>query len=135
MILVDAGPLVAILDRDDEDHDICVAALDELARPMLTTWPAFTEAIYLLGDRVGWTAQQLLWRLVLRDDLVLNELDNTAQRRTHDLMKKYCDVPMDLVDATLVVLAEQLGETRVFTLDRDFQVYRLKGRKAFEIIP
>jgi uncharacterized protein len=51
MILTDAGPLVAILDKGEEHYSDCVQCLAELTRPMLTTWPAFTEAIYLLGEQ------------------------------------------------------------------------------------
>ena len=135
MTLLDAGPLIAIIDRDDRDHVKCVDALHRLNGPLLTTWPAFTEAAYLLGDRVGWQGQELLWRLVLRNDLILAELPEAALRRSRDLMEKYRDVPMDLADATLVALAELHGVTRIFTLDSDFQVYRLRGRKRFEILP
>ena len=53
MTLTDAGPLVAIIDADEADHTACVAALDELALPLVTTWPAFTEAMYLLGIAGG----------------------------------------------------------------------------------
>lgn len=105
------------------------------AGPLLTTCPAFTEAAYLLGDRIGWSAQDLLWSLVFREDLIIAELNAEALKRSRELMKKYHDLPMDLADATLVALAEARGLTRIFTLDSDFQVYRLKGRKAFETIP
>jgi predicted nucleic acid-binding protein len=133
--LVDAGPLVAILDRDDADHEACVSVLRRLEPPLLTTWPALAEAMYLLGDRVGWAGQELLWRLLVRGDLVLHELDDAAILRSQAQMKKYRDLPMDLADATLVVAAEQCGITRIFTLDSDFLVYRLKGRKSFELVP
>ena len=53
MTLADAGPLIAMLDRDDRDHVTCVAAQDELTSPLVTTWPVFTEAMCLLGDRTG----------------------------------------------------------------------------------
>jgi predicted nucleic acid-binding protein len=135
MTLTDAGPLIAILDRNDRDHAACVAALDELTSPLVTTWPAYTEAMYLLGDRAGWAGQELLWRMALRGDLVVRELDQAAAQRSRDLMEKYRDVPMDLADATLVALAERLAVARVFTLDDDFRVYRIRGRKAFEIVP
>ncbi len=62
MILVEAGPLIAVLDADDADHAVCTKALEQLSEPLLTTCPAFTEAIYLLGDRAGWLAQELLTR-------------------------------------------------------------------------
>jgi predicted nucleic acid-binding protein len=135
VILVDAGPLVAILDRDDQDHRACAAALERLAVPLVTTWPAMTEAMYILGERTGWASQVYLWSLVLRRDLLLHHLEEPALRRSRDLMHTYRNVPMDLADATLVAAAEELGQRRIFTLDTDFRVYRLKGRRAFEIIP
>ncbi len=50
-------------------------------------------------------------------------------------MSKYRDIPMDLVDASLVAVAEERGLTKVFTLDRDFRVYRLLGRRPFAVVP
>lgn len=77
MILTDAGPLIALADAGDPDHDGCSAAL----------------------------------------------------------MGKYADTPMDLADATLVATAEDLGTDRIFTIDRDFHVYRTSNRKRFKLIP
>ena len=135
MILVDAGPLVALIDRGEPDHERCVEALSRLAAPMVTTWPALTEAIYLLGGAGGWKAQGALWKLLERGDLQLVHLDEPIQNRTRSLMAKYQDMPMDLADASLVAVAEVLGLARVFTLDSDFQVFRLKGKRKFETIP
>jgi predicted nucleic acid-binding protein len=136
MILTDAGPLVAILDRGEMHHRACVACLAELAGPMLTTWPAFTEAMYLLGDAGGWPAQDALWRLVTEGDLDIAVPGTAQHKRLHALMEKYQDRPMDLADATLVALAEERGLRDIFTLDRDdFQTYRLHGRQAFRLWP
>jgi predicted nucleic acid-binding protein len=133
--LVDAGPLVAVIDADEVDHQRCVLALRVVKLPLLTTWPAFTEAMYLLGRAGGATGQQALWKLVLSDRLELAELSSAALQRTAALMAKYADLPMDLADATLVALAEERGQRRIFTLDADFQVYRLHGRTRFDIVP
>jgi uncharacterized protein len=133
--LVDAGPLVALIDRDETDHARCVAALASMSLPLVTTWAAFTEAMYLLGDGGGWRAQAALWRLVQRADLELAELDGPRLERTQALMEQYRNVPMDLADATLVAVAEQRNARRIFTLDSDFQVYRLHGRHALELVP
>ena len=62
MTLTDAGPLIAIIDADEPDHDSCVEALDKVTLPLVTTWPAFTEAMYLLARAGGIRAQQALWR-------------------------------------------------------------------------
>jgi len=135
VILTDAGPLIAIIDRDDRDHGVCVRALSRLRGPMVTSAPAFTEAIYLLGSRAGWKAQDALLSLIDREDLRIAETDAKGYSRCRELMAKYEDLPMDFADATLVSLAERLGVRRVFTLDSDFRVYRLATGKAFEIVP
>lgn len=135
MTLTDAGPLIALIDADEPDHVRCRDVLDEVRLPLLTTWPAFTEAMHLLGRAGGWKAQQALWRLVSREDLLVDPLSPDAIARAAHLMETYADQPMDLADATLVALAEERGITRVFTLDADFQIYKLKGRRHFDVVP
>jgi len=135
LILTDAGPLVAIIDRGDPDHEACVAALLSLHGPMVTTWPAFTEAMYLLG-RGGWPGQSQLWKLLLSGRVELAEPEETPIERMAELMERYSDHPMDLADASLVALAETRALRQVFTLDRDdFHSYRLHGRQSFQLIP
>lgn len=135
MILTDAGPLVAVINRNDQHHDRCVKALSGLEFPLVTTWPALTEAMYFLGEHIGWTAQEKLWRLLMRGDLTLVSLEETALARMRALMEKYQDSPMDLADASLVAAAETLKQRRIFTLDSDFRVYRLNDRTAFDLVP
>lgn len=135
MTLTDAGPLVALIDADEPDHEICALALQALALPLLTTWPAFTEAMYLLGRAGGATGQQALWKLPLSGRLAIADLTQPAVERTATLMSKYADRPMDLADASLVALAEERGQRRIFTLDSDFRIYRFHGRAHFEIVP
>lgn len=138
MILTDAGPLVALIDADEPDHSLCVRTLGEVELPLLTTWPAFTEACYLLGRSRGWRDQEPLWRLVLRGDLVVADLQPSEVTRTAELMEQYASVPMDLADASLVALAESGDHRRIFTLDTDFSIYRLRRRgraRALELLP
>lgn len=135
MTLTDAGPLIAIIDADEADHDACVAALDEVVVPLVTTWPAFTEAMYLLGQAGGIAGQMALWRLVETRRLALADLSESARHRSARLMQQYADRPMDLADATLVALAEELGDRTIFTLDSDFLIYRYRGRGHFRLIP
>lgn len=134
MTLTDAGPLVALIDADEPDHEVCRLVLAGLRLPLLTTWPAFTEAMYLLSRAGGPVGQKALWKLVLSDRLDIADLARPALERSCRLMKKYANVPMDLADATLVALAEERGDRRVFTLDSDFRVYR-HGRQRFELVP
>jgi predicted nucleic acid-binding protein len=135
MTLVDAGPLVALIDAGEPDHERCVSALDTVRLPLLTTWPAFTEAMYLVGRAGGWGAQQALWKLALRGDLEVAANPPEAAGRVAQLMERYADRPMDLADASLVALAEGRDLKRIFTLDSDFEIYRLHGRGRFELLP
>lgn len=134
-MLTDAGPLVAIIDAGEPDHDACLAALDAVAIPLVTTWPAFTEAMYLVVRAGGPAGHRALWRLVSSGRLQLADLSAAGVDRCQRLMDQYADTPMDLADASLVALAEELGHRRIFTLDDDFDVYRLYGRQRFERVP
>jgi predicted nucleic acid-binding protein len=91
--------------------------------------------MYLLGDAGGWPGQRPLWQMVQRRALEVADLDPGAVERARWLMEKYRDVPMDMADATLVALAEERGLRRVFTLDSDFRIYRMRGRLSFEVVP
>lgn len=132
-VLVDAGPLVALIDHADPEHEVCVEALKALRGDLVTVWPAFTEAMYLL--RGSWRAQRALWSRLETDALALAPLDETDAPRMRELMEKYRDLPMDLADAALVRVAERDALTHIFTLDRThFSVYRA-GRRRFVIAP
>ena len=134
MILVDAGPLVALVDADDQFHKKCVAAVRAVREPLVTVWPPVTEAMYLLGDLPR--AQEALWEMLARGVLQLLPLDLSDVPRMRELMSKYADRPMDLADASLVRVAEREGIRKIFTVDRDdFGVYRLHGRVRPMIIP
>jgi uncharacterized protein len=136
MTLTDAGALVALLDADDPYHPACMAAAQRLpSGPLLTTWVCFTEAMYLLGTVGGYRYQAALWNLRTTGRIVLHELTPAEADRMAALMAQYQDTPMDLADASLVVVAESRTLRRVFTTDSDFYVYRLADGSAFEVVP
>lgn len=133
-ILVDAGPLVALLHRDDRHHQECVDALAELRDPLVSVWPVLAEAMYLLG--FSWHAQDALWELIQEDTVRLLPLEPADHVRMRDLMRKYRSLPMDLADAALVRVAERERLRRIFTVDRrDFSLYRPAKLGKFAIIP
>jgi predicted nucleic acid-binding protein len=133
-VLVDAGPLVALLDEADPDHVACVATLKTLRDPLITVWPAFAEAMYLLGG--SWRGQKALWSRLETDALTLAPLDETDAPRMRELMEKYRDLPMDLADAALVRVAERDLLIQIFTLDRKhFSLYRPGRRRHFSVLP
>jgi len=134
VILVDAGPLVALVDASDEHHARCVEVLRDLEEPMGTVWPAVNEALDRLRDVPA--GQDAVLELLRRGTVRLVPLDQEDVARMKDLMVKYRDQPMDLADAALVRVAERDGLDRVFTVDRtDFEVYRIGKRKSFRIVP
>ena len=134
MLLVDAGPLIALIHKDDANHARCVATLQLVTEPLCTVWPALTEAMYLLS--FSWKAQEALWEMVDRGVVELVTLEERDLSRMRELMKKYRDLPMDLADAALVAVGEREKIRRIFTLDRrDFEVYRPAKLGRFIILP
>lgn len=132
-VLVDASALVALLDRDDRSHAACVRALATIRDGLTTVWPAFTEAIHLLGDFPH--AQDALFAMIEDGVLRVATLDETDVPRMKVLMRKYRDTPMDFADAALVRVAERDGLNRILTFDRHFFVYALPRRARFVVIP
>ena len=134
MILMDTGPLVALFDRDDQYHCVCVEVLKEIRGALITTWPVLTECFYLLN--FSWQVQDALWVFIERGGMEIYPLEKEIQTRCRELMKQYQDLPMDLADASLVALGEELEISKIFTLDKkDFSVYRLKNKKRFKLLP
>jgi hypothetical protein len=133
-VLVDTGPLVAILSRADAHHHRCVEALRELPGPLFSCWPVITEAVWLLRDYPR-AVQQLLKSLGsgFVELLPLTSLEADAIAA---ILKKYENLRPQLADASLVYLANRDGVETIFTLDRrDFSVYRSARKKPFRIIP
>ncbi len=126
-ILVDAGPLIAILDRSDKHHRQIKRFLEEFRGRMLTTWPVLAEACHFLPERT----QIRFLRWAAAGGLSMVELHETALSEIADWKEKYRDLPMDLADASLLWVAEQTGITDILTIDlRDFSAYRLPNGKA-----
>lgn len=136
MILIDTGPLIALVDKGQgESHQRCLTVYQNLTMPLLTTWCCLTEAMYFLHELRGWSAQSILWQFIERKALILHTADNHEQHRMKVLMELYQNVPMDLADASLVAAAETQGIKKIFTLDSDFYIYLLYGKEPFEVIP
>jgi predicted nucleic acid-binding protein len=134
VILVDAGPLVAVVDDDDQHHGACRAEIDSLAEPMGTVWPVLAEAMYLL--RYHSHGQEAVWKMVARGVVQLLPLGLDDIPRIRELMAKYSDRRMELADAALIRVAEREGIRKIFTVDRDdFNVYRLHGAIRPRITP
>jgi predicted nucleic acid-binding protein len=125
MILVDTGPFVALFDPQDAEHELCKEVLQSIREPLRTTVPVLTETFHLLTpNSIG---ADRLCDFILEGGVSVWFLDTAALGRAFDLMDQYHDHPMDLADASLIVAAESLRITKIFTLDRsDFHVYRIR---------
>ncbi len=133
-VLLDTGALVALLDKDEENHHKCVEFLKDFKGKLLTTEPVLSEAVYLLGPSVK--AQKICIEFISKGGATLVPQSPESLSRAIIRMEKYKDIPMDFADATLVTLAEETGIDEVFTLDiRGFSAYRIHGKKGFKICP
>jgi uncharacterized protein len=133
MIIADTGFWVALANRSDRHHKRCRKALAALEEPLITTWPVLTETCHLLVARLGVHAALPFVDSAARGAFELFALTPAHLPRVHALMQKYKQLPMDLADASLVILAEDLGTGRILSTDqRDFGAYRFKNRNPFE---
>ena len=136
MIAVDAGFLYALLDKSDTWHERAVAAAPTVQEGWITTWPALTEATHLMTRRLGTRFAQALMNEVADGGLVAWDIPHDRIAKIPAMMQRYASLPMDLADASLVLLAEHLGHGRILTTDeRDFGSHRWKSRKPFHNLP
>lgn len=133
-VLVDTGPIVAILLASDEHHEACVEQLQHIRGPLLTCWPVITEAAWLLRAypaairRLLSSFQSRPFELAL---LAEADLPGVAA-----ILTKYADMRIQIADASLVHLANREAIETIFTLDRrDFGVLRLAHGKKLHLIP
>ena len=135
-LLVDAGPLVAILDPSDSYHAECAATFQSLrGELMITTWPCFTEAMHFLWRaRRDFSLQALLWDMRTNGRLLIHPADDQDADRVEALMRQYEDNRMDLADASIIAAAERLSLRRAFTIDSGFAYFRLNDGALLQII-
>jgi predicted nucleic acid-binding protein len=133
-VLVDTGPIVAILLESDEHHEACVEQLHDIRGPLLTCWPVITEAAWLL--RAYPHAIQKLLSSFQGCPFQIIPLDETDLPGIAAVLAKYEELRIQLADASLVHLANREGIEIMFTLDRrDFGVLRLARGKKLRLIP
>lgn len=133
MIIADTGFWLAIANRRDQHHPAAVHCLDTLTEPLITTWPVLTETCHLLLRRVSRNAETAFIQACDQGAFEIFEMTQSNCGRLRELMHQYSDLPMDLADASLVLLAENLGHGRILSTDQpDFRTYRWKQRQPFE---
>lgn len=132
--LIDTGPFVAYFDRNDPQHNSVSFRLEGFSGQIATTSAVITEVMYFLADVLdGPTA---LAELLDASGIRIFESTQPQQiRQAAELMARYSDTPMDFADATLVLLAEEIGTLEILTLDRrGFSTYRVAKGRGFRLV-
>lgn len=131
MIIVDTRYWLAIANKRDQFHELVMEKTRHLYEDLITTWPVLTQTCWLLLSRLGVHALVKFIRQI-SSFTRLFEMNTTHILQCAALMHKYRVLPMDLTDASLVVLAESLGQGKIIsTGQRNYDVYRGKDHKPF----
>lgn len=131
-ILIDSGPLIALFDASDMYHQKAVDFIKTNKYPLATTLASITETLHLLDFNRNAQIDFLEW--VHRGAVEIHNIENSDFKRLRELTEKYRDLPMDFADSCLVYLAEKLNLNAIATIDRDFTIYRIQGRRKFRIV-
>ena len=132
--LIDTGAILALLDRTDRWHRICVDEFEQIRLPLLTSEAVLTELFHLVGDSRH--EMEAAWRLVRSGAIVLAAIEDSELPPIRALVSRDADRPMDFADATLVYLAKREALSTIFTVDHaDFNTYRIEGRRRFRVLP
>jgi predicted nucleic acid-binding protein len=133
-LILDTGPIVAMLDASDPDHERCAALIAGASEPRIVPAPVLVEVEYLVRPWPG--AFAALLADVARDAITVQDLGRTTTLRAGELLEQYRDLPLGFVDAAVIALAERLGERKIATLDhRHFAVVRPAHVAALELLP
>ncbi|MDR0301952.1 MAG: PIN domain-containing protein [Treponema sp.] len=129
-ILIDAGPLIALVDSSDNFHGKVSDFLSKNKFRFISTLAVFTEVSHMLDFNVH--AQLNFYEWVMFKGVIISDINQNDMPRILDLTKKYSDLPMDFADATLVVTSEKTRIRKIISLDKDFNVYRLPGKEKIQ---
>jgi uncharacterized protein len=134
MIIVDTGAFVALFDKKDSYHASAKKAFDTNQK-LITTYPVITETCHMLSRQAGHKAQANFLKSLLQIPFEVFHLQQHHVERMIELIERYADSQMDMADASLVVLAEELGHGRILTVDfKDFYTCRWFDRNTFELL-
>ena len=135
-LVVDTGVVYAALDADDSDHARCASLLGSVATAVVLPAPVLVEVGLLALGRGVPNALSSLLDSVIDGTVLVIDLDEDDYRRVRALTTQYSDLPLDVVDASVVAVAERLEEETIATLDRrHFSVVRPLHAPAFTLVP
>lgn len=134
MVLADTGFWLALLWQRDCCHALARQAFERYRGDgLICTWPVLSETCYMLGRALGEEAKAAFLDSVAAGAIEIHAASLADCARMATLVRRYANLPMDLADASLVLLAEHLGHGRILSTDlRDFEAYRWKNREPFQ---
>lgn len=134
-VLVDTGAVVALVNRADRHHQAAVDWFRSFRGELLTTEAVITEVAYVLAADPAHQRAALVWFERARSAGLLTVEAVADHEELAAIITRYANLPCDYADATLIALAERAGVASIATIDqRDFSVYRIRGRKRFRIL-
>lgn len=123
--LIDAGPVIALFDRDDQYHREVYEFMRKFEGRLISTWPVLTEISYMLDFNKQVQLDFLNW--VSEGGIEVLSLEQWQLLKIREIMDKYSDLPADFADASLLVAAEIRSLDSIISLDSDFSVYKLSS--------
>ena len=130
--LIDAGPLIALFNKKDKYHEKIKELLKSYKGVLTSSWPVITEVTHMLDFSVQAQIDFLIW--VNLGGIIVEDIGNEDLSRIIELSKKYSDVPMDLADASLVVMSEKYRIKEIISIDSDYYIYRTINKEMIENI-
>jgi uncharacterized protein len=125
--LIDAGPLIALFNKNDKYHEKIKEFIKNYKGLLTTSWPAITEVCHMLDFNICAQIDFLKW--IKLGGLKVEDIETEEIGKIIELSEKYSDIPMDLADATLIIISERLGVKEIITIDSDYYIYRTTERE------
>lgn len=133
--LLDTGFMLAVLDADDEFHQICTEALQSEIQPLLPD-VVLPELAFMILRELGYSVLIRFLQALVRDELVIERMTGNDLARTAEILEKYADSWIDFVDCVIAAMAERLNIETILTVDRrHFQLFRPNHCSHFVILP
>ena len=129
-VIIDTGPIVALFDKDDNYHSNALNFFQNFRDRLITTWPVITEVSYMLSFNLE--VQRTFFEWIQLHAISIHELRETHIPDILGLLTKYSNVPMDLADASILLLANQKEVYDIITFDSDYYIYQLDKKKSFK---
>lgn len=130
--LIDAGPLIALFNRNDKYHQKIKDFIKTYDGVLTTSWPVVTEVCHMLDFNINAQIDFLKW--VKLGGIRIEDIKSTEIERIIQLSEKYSDIPVDLADASLVIISERLKIKEIITIDSDYCIYRTTQKEMIRNI-